>query len=54
MKKEDRFETICKTLCSVLAVVLAWLHAPMIGVVVCILAGIFGSEVGLHDKYEDE
>lgn len=52
MKKEDTFETGSKLMSWLMAVVLAWLHAPVVGVVACVLAGIVGSEVDLYDDYE--
>lgn len=54
MRRENTFETICKAVCWLLAVILAWFHAPTIGIIACVFAGFVGSGVDLYDRSEDE
>lgn len=50
----NKLNTIYKVTCVVGAILLAWQHVSPI-VVVCVAVGaIFGCEVSLNDKHEDE
>ena len=50
MKMMNRFETVMKLICWIVAVTLALMHVSIVAVIALALVGTFGSEVDLSAK----